>query len=154
VIEAYISQSKKFSFTTTKNRTLVARLNKACENAYYFGERLYQNKINQVALSKRVSSLLVGNGKNTYTYPNQDLYRDLENFIAGPIFQSEAFVLHVKLELKNHDVWRRIIVPKQITFPDLHETLRIVFGWKDCHLHEFSIFAGRPIGLDRTKGKE
>lgn len=154
VIEAYISQSKKFSFTTTKNRTLVARLNKACENAYYFGDRLDQNNINQVALSKRISGLLVGTGKNTYTHPNQDMYRDLENFNGGPIFQSEAFVLHVKLELKNHDVWRRIIVPKQITFPELHETLQIVFGWKDCHLHEFSIFAGRPIGLDSKKGKE
>jgi hypothetical protein len=154
VIEAYISQSNKFSFTTTKNRTLVARLNKACENTYYFGERIDQSKINQVTLSKWVSRLLVGNGKNTYTYPNQDLYRDLENLIGGSIFQSEAYVLHVKLELKNHNVWRRIIVPKQITFPDLHETLQIVFGWKDCHLHEFSILAGLPIDLERKKGKE
>jgi hypothetical protein len=154
VIETYISQSKKFSFTTTKNRTLVARLNKACENVYYFGERINQGQINQVALSKRVSRLLVGNGKNTYTNPNEDLYSDLESLTGGPIFQSEAFVLHAKLELKNHEVWRRIIVPKQITFPDLHETLQIVFGWKDSHLHEFSIFAGRPIDLDRTNGKE
>jgi hypothetical protein len=154
VIEAFISQSNKFSFTTTKNRTLVARLNKACENVYYFEERIDKSKINQVTLSKRISNLLVGNGKNTYTYPNQDLYRDLENLIGGPIFQSEAYVLNVKLELKNHEVWRRIIVPKQITFPDLHETLQIVFGWKNCHLHEFSIFAGRPIGLDSKKDKE
>jgi hypothetical protein len=154
VIEAYISQSNKFSFTTTKNRTLVARLNKACENVYYFGERIVQSKINQVTLSKRISNLLVGNGKNNYTYPNQDLYRDLENLIGGPIFQSEAYVLNVKLELINHKVWRRIIVPKQITFPDLHETLQIVFGWKDCHLHEFSILAGRPIGLNSKKDKE
>jgi hypothetical protein len=154
VIEAYISQSKKFSFTTTKNRTLVARLNKACENVYYFESRIDQSKIYQAALGKRVSSLLVGNGKNTYTNPNEDLYRDLENFIGGPIFQSEAFVLHVRLELKNNEVWRRVVVPKQITFPDLHKTLQIAFGWKDCHLHEFSIFAGRPMDLERPKGKE
>jgi hypothetical protein len=154
VIEAYISQSNKFSFTTTKNRTLVARLNKACENVYYFEERIDQGKINQVILSKKVSNFLVGNGKNSYTYPNQDLYSDLENQIGGPIFQPEAYVLHVKMELKNHNVWRRIIVPKQITFSDLHKTLQIVFGWKDCHLHEFSIFAGSPIDLERKKGKE
>jgi hypothetical protein len=154
VIEAFISQSKKITYTTTKNRTLVARLNKACENVYYFEDKLDQSKINQVTLSKRVSSLLVGNGKNAYTHPNQDLYSDLDNLTGGPIFQSEAFVLHVKLELENHNVWRRIIVPKHITFPDLHEALQIVFGWKDCHLHEFSIFASHPIDLDRTKGKE
>jgi hypothetical protein len=154
VIEAYISQSNKFSFTTTKNRTLVARLNKACENVYYFEERIDQSKIYQAALGKRVSSILVGNGKNTYTNSNEDLYRNLENFIGGPIFQSEAFVLHVRLELKSHEVWRRVIVPKQITFPNLHKTLQIAFGWKDCHLHEFSILAGRPIDLGRKKGKE
>jgi hypothetical protein len=82
------------------------------------------------------------------------MYRDLENLTGGPIFQSEAYVLHVKLELKNHNVWRKIIVPKQITFPDLHETLQIVFGWQDSHLHEFRILAGRPIGLNSKKDKE
>jgi hypothetical protein len=61
VIEAYISQAKEVSFSTTKNRTLVARLNKACENAYYFEEYINQHSIHQPALSKHISRLLVGN---------------------------------------------------------------------------------------------
>ncbi|MBM7661769.1 hypothetical protein JOC85_002572 [Bacillus mesophilus] len=140
VIEAFISSSKKFTYTTTKDRTMVARLNKACENVLYFEEDLIQQTINQVKMNKRISRFLVGNGKKDYRYPNQDLYRDLEVLAGEAIFYSEALVLHVKLNLKNHHVWRKVMVPKRITFPELHETLQIVFGWKDYHLHEFITF--------------
>lgn len=150
VIETYISSSSEITYTTTKNRTLVSRLNKACESVLYFEEDINQSEIIQTQLSKRLSRLLVGNGKNDYTQPNQELYKDLENLISGPIFHSEAFVLNVKLDLKHHNVWRKIIVPKNITFPELHETLQQVFGWTDSHLHEFIVFEksstfGKPM---------
>lgn len=154
VIEAYISQSKEFSFTTTKNRTLVARLNKACENVYYFEEYINQQSINQLAFSKHISRLLVGNGKNAYIIPNRELYLDLEKWIGAPIFHSEAFILHAKLNLENHQVWRRMIVPKHITFPDLHETLQTAFEWKDYHLHDFDIFSSGPISLEKKIRKD
>jgi hypothetical protein len=149
VIDAYISQAKEVSFSTTKNRTLVARLNKACENAYYFEEYINQQSIHQTAFSKHISRMLVGNGKNAYIIPNRELYLDLEKWIGGPIFQSEAFILHAKLNLEQHHVWRRIAVPKNITFPDLHETLQTAFGWQDYHLHDFDIFSSGPLSLEK-----
>jgi hypothetical protein len=151
VIETFISQSKEVTFTTTKNKTFVARLNKACENVYFYGRELNQHAINQPSLSKQASRLIVGNGKNDYTRPNEDLYKDLGSMTEGSIFNSEAFILHVKLNLQNHHVWRKIAVPKNFTFPDLHKTLQIVFGWQDYHLHEFIIFASRTINLGKKK---
>jgi hypothetical protein len=152
VIEAYISQSKEFSYTSTKDRTMVARLNKACENVEYFFEReLDQNSINQIALNKWVSRLLFGNGKKDYINPNKELYKDLEQLTGGPIFHSEAFVLKIKLNLENHDVWRRVIVPKQITFPELHKTIQRCFGWQDYHLHQFDIYPSSPRSLEKRK---
>ena len=145
VVEAYLSQSKEMTFTTTKNKTLVARLNKACENVYFYERELNQHLITQSILSKKASRFLIGNGKNDYTRPNEDLYSNLEKLTDGPIFQSEGIILLVKLNLKHHQVWRRIAIPKHITFPDLHKTLQIVFGWKDYHLHEFSIFQSGPV---------
>ena len=145
VVEGYLSQSKEITFTTTKNKTLVARLNKACENVYFYERELNQHSITQPILSKKASRLIVGNGKNDYTSPNEDLYSDLEKLTDGPIFQSEGIILLVKLNLEKHQVWRRIAVPKHISFPDLHKTLQIVFGWKDYHLHEFSIFPSGPV---------
>lgn len=154
VIEAYIPQSTKISFTTTKNRTFVARLNKLCEHVYHYDSEFNLITINQPLINKNISRAIVSNGKNDYIRPNECLYKDLGNLTSGPIFQSEALILHVKLCLQNHNVWRKIIVPKNIHFPDLHNSLQTAFGWNDNHLHEFLIYAGRPFDLDNIKHVE
>lgn len=154
VIEAFLAQSKEMTFTSTKDRTGVARLNKACEHVYVMESDLDQNTIYQVALSKLASRMLVGSGKNTYIVPNEALFNDLEGLTKGTIFNSEAIVLKVTLEMENTSVWRRIVVPKRMTFPNLHKTLQIAFNWHDYHLHNFTIFAGKPFDPDRMKSKE
>jgi hypothetical protein len=151
VIETYLSKSKEISFTTTKNRSYVARLNKACDPVYLYEGELNQQSLNQIALNKNASRLYVGHGTKDYIKPNQALYQDLENLTRGPIFQSDAFLLHIKLNMEIHSIWRRAIVPKQITFPELHETIQIMFGWQDYHLHDFTIFASSPSSLNKRK---
>jgi hypothetical protein len=34
-------------------------------------------------------------------------------------------------------IWRRVRVERSVTFKHLHETLQIVMGWQNSHLHEF-----------------
>lgn len=36
-------------------------------------------------------------------------------------------------------VWRRIQVPDSYSFWDLHVAIQDAMGWKDCHLHEFTV---------------
>jgi len=36
-------------------------------------------------------------------------------------------------------VWRRIQVPETYSFWDLHVAIQDAMGWKDCHLHEFTL---------------
>lgn len=50
-------------------------------------------------------------------------------------------VVKVTLENTHPPVWRRLILPSQISFADLHDILQIAFGWEEDHLHEFS-FSG------------
>lgn len=154
VIEAFLAQSKEITFTSTKDRTGVARLNKACENVYVMEGDLDQNSMYQVALSKQASRLIVGSGNNKYIEPNEALFSDLEGLAKGPIYNAEAIVLKVTLELENASIWRRIVVPKRMTFPDLHMTLQRTFNWHDYHLHNFTIFAGKPFDPDRMKSRE
>ncbi|MBM6619133.1 plasmid pRiA4b ORF-3 family protein [Bacillus suaedaesalsae] len=151
VIENYLSHFNEVKFSTTKDRKLVARLNKACENVCFYEEEIHPHGIQQPILNKQLSRLIVGNGKNDYITPSEELFRNLEGLTGGQIFHSEAYILHVTLELENHEVWRRIAVPKHITFPDLHKTLQISFGWQDCHLHEFSIYKSMPTSLNQSK---
>ncbi|WP_339147993.1 MULTISPECIES: plasmid pRiA4b ORF-3 family protein [unclassified Sutcliffiella] len=146
VIEAYLNSSTETIYTKTKDRKLVARLNKACE-AVHFGESFWEpDSLVQVKMSKWISSMLVGDGKKAYLYPNVQMYKDLEEFSRQPVFNTEALVLKVTLELEKYNVWRRITVPAGITFPELHSVLQTAFTWQNSHLHDFEIFEKKEDG--------
>lgn len=34
-------------------------------------------------------------------------------------------------------VWRRVIIPADVTFRRLHDVIQFSMGWKDYHLYEF-----------------
>jgi hypothetical protein len=44
-------------------------------------------------------------------------------------------------------VWRRIQVPAEYTFWDLHVAIQDSMGWLDCHLHMFSFGKRITIGI-------
>jgi hypothetical protein len=115
-------------------------MNKACEAVYYFEDLIDSESIVNISLSKRISRLLVGAGKNQYVYPNEELYKGLENFAQEKIFWQKAVQIKVTLDLEGIQVWRRLVVPLNREFEDLHEILQVAFNWKDDHLHEFHLY--------------
>lgn len=38
-------------------------------------------------------------------------------------------------------IWRRIVVPGQVTLSHLHRILQVVMGWENSHLHQFIVGA-------------
>ncbi|MDJ0355445.1 plasmid pRiA4b ORF-3 family protein [Paenarthrobacter sp. PH39-S1] len=50
-----------------------------------------------------------------------------------------APVLQLKIQLKNAKppIWRRVLVPADMPLDQLHSVIQSVFGWLDCHLHNF-----------------
>lgn len=48
-----------------------------------------------------------------------------------------GFQVKVVLEGVQPPLWRRILLPDQLSFADLHVILQIVFGWQEEHLHDF-----------------
>ena len=46
----------------------------------------------------------------------------------------------IKIELMDSEplIWRRIIVPANITFKRLHDTIQFAMGWGNSHLYEFN----------------
>jgi Fe-S-cluster formation regulator IscX/YfhJ len=50
-------------------------------------------------------------------------------------------ILTLEIELRDVEprVWRRIEVPSTLSFFDLHSTIMDAMGWRDTHLHEFTI---------------
>src|ERR1017187_2384819 len=52
-------------------------------------------------------------------------------------------------------IWRRLLVPAEVTLAQLHDVLQAVMGWQDCHMHEFRMgrrYFGRPDPEDRLMG--
>ncbi len=48
---------------------------------------------------------------------------------------ARRFVFHV--QLRHTDVWRRISLPVESSFAQLHAAIQDAFGWEDCHLYAF-----------------
>lgn len=56
-------------------------------------------------------------------------------------FKYDAFELLITLDLEVYKATRRIIVPADIEFTQLHKVLQYVFDWDDSHLHDFTILS-------------
>ena len=76
-----------------------------------------------------------------------------------PTFQFKIELKH----LKEPPVWRRLLVPDNIAFGDLHLVIQIAFGWQNYHLWQFSPkgFGSEPLikpyfedGFDDFQGAE
>lgn len=54
-------------------------------------------------------------------------------------------ILQLRIELLDIQplIWRRIQVPADYSFWDLHVAIQSAFGWNDSHLHEFQVPGGR-----------
>lgn len=52
---------------------------------------------------------------------------------------TDVLVFKVSLEDVIPKVWRRLVVPGDSTFYDLHCAIQDAFGWEDSHLHSFRV---------------
>lgn len=63
----------------------------------------------------------------------------------------EIYQLRIWIRKISPQIWRRLLVRSDSTIAELHDTLQIVFGWSDDHLHQFLI-RGKPYGVGRIGG--
>ncbi|HAJ93773.1 MAG TPA: plasmid pRiA4b ORF-3 family protein [Synergistaceae bacterium] len=47
----------------------------------------------------------------------------------------------IKIELKDFEplIWRKVVIPTEMTFENLHMVIQIAMGWQDYHLYSFEI---------------
>lgn len=59
-------------------------------------------------------------------------------FIPLPAF-GDTFDLRVTLLHIEPAVWRAVRVPADVSLATVHDVLQAAFGWKNCHLHDFTV---------------
>lgn len=97
-------------------------------------------------LSKKVSTVIVGDGNNDFIDPDEETYEYLQKLTDQSIFWVHAVELEVTLLLEDHHVWRRLVVPLNRNFRQLHDILQVAFNWKNYHLHEFYLYETTETG--------
>lgn len=60
-----------------------------------------------------------------------------------------VYRLKVSLRRISPMIWRRLLVPEEMTLFGLHRTIQIAFSWEDYHLHAFKLH-GRHYGTTWT----
>ena len=49
----------------------------------------------------------------------------------------EVYAIKITLLGTAPPIWRRVLVPREITLRNLHKTVQTVMGWSNSHLHQF-----------------
>ena len=45
----------------------------------------------------------------------------------------------IKIQLEGLDVWRRVVMPAEVSFNALHRVIQYSMGWYNCHLYQFEL---------------
>ncbi len=72
---------------------------------------------------------------------------------TAPVYQ-----LKVTLVDSDPPIWRRILVPADMSLARLHDVLQVAMGWQDAHLHAFNVdgeeYAPPEVSEDLETGDE
>lgn len=52
---------------------------------------------------------------------------------------TQVYQLKITLKHTKPPIWRRVLVPDNLTLNQLHHVIQVAMGWYDAHLHEFNI---------------
>jgi len=67
----------------------------------------------------------------------------------------EIYQIKVTLLGTDPPIWRRLLVPADLTLEQLHHVLQLAMGWEGCHMHEFRIGPqrfGTPTPMEKAFG--
>jgi hypothetical protein len=136
VIEHYLADAGEPVFAKSKDRSQTARLSQACDTVEFIARN--KEASDPVSIGIRGSQLLVGGSSGQqYFYPGEKMMDDLKRLGIEPMYKCHAFELVARLDLERSDAVRKLIVPANITFRQLHNILQAAFGWSNDHLYDF-----------------
>ncbi|MDR2525842.1 MAG: plasmid pRiA4b ORF-3 family protein [Oscillospiraceae bacterium] len=138
VIERYFAEAGELSYARNADRKMTAQLNKSTDSAW----GSLRNYSEDVDLSVCASAAAIFGADETYK-PKDKFLGLLERY-GLPVRKSRALDLNVRLYLDGKDALRKLRVPASLSFEKLHKLLQAAFGWANCHLYSFGLFAKWP----------
>ncbi len=144
LIDEYISRAGEIEFTANHDRKMTAAINRqGLEAAYVVGRHVNMRggKIEyDDSLGHILSNNIINYGKEDRYVPRERMLEMLSSLTGKPAYKYRAFELCVTLDLDVYKAVRRLIVPADMEFTQLHGVLQSVFNWKYRHLFDFTVF--------------
>lgn len=143
IVEAYMKQAGDPVFTANHDPKLTAWVNRQGLDAAFLVGREVNESADDIKFSdtfgRKISSEIVNySGKSADSYiPAEKMIKALEQLTGKPAYNYRAFELLVTLDLEVYKATRRVIVPANIEFAQLHDLLQELYKWDNCHLHDF-----------------
>jgi len=65
------------------------------------------------------------------------------------------FVIKAPIKIADIEppIWRRLLLPRELNFAQLHKVIQAAFGWTDSHLHQF-VVGGLVVGAPEFDEEE
>jgi len=148
IIDEYLQRDKGIFYGKTRNRSMVTKLNSSTSNLHMSHRALEKDRIIQRSLSRLESRYPVGHGGYPYKLMLTNLHA-FDPYKKKSIIETPLYQLKIQLELKGHEIYRRVAVPALFTFRQLHKIISATFDWQERHLHLFEIdnTYGNPIQI-------
>jgi len=142
VIDKYFAEGGVIRYVKNSDRSLTSKLNKACYYAEFVAQNIEDAAVYSDTLGVLASHGFVGDISGDYFHPDEKMQEDLKQFGIEPVVCYKALELTATLALEKQDAVRKLIVPADITFLQLHKVLQTVFEWQNCHLFSFAVYDG------------
>ncbi|MBQ7599046.1 MAG: plasmid pRiA4b ORF-3 family protein, partial [Clostridia bacterium] len=102
-----------------------------------------------IRIIKMINNCPVGVITDDPYFPRDRMLSQLEEKYGRTPVSLEAFEIEAVMDLAVYKARRKLIVPLDSTFRDLHVMLQIAFGWSDYHLYEFK--AGKTCIMENDE---
>jgi hypothetical protein len=138
---AYFGQAGKVEFVQNKDRQLTTHVNTAGRDLSFFAMREHpgSDKVFDDSFAAIYDHRTVGIGTMNQHNLRDSMFSELSKLAAKPIYDYKAFEIQITLDVEIYQVTRRLIVPADISFPQLHMVIQRAMGWKWVHMHEFVV---------------
>lgn len=146
IVSEYMRLAGEVEFVKNSNRQTASWVTKAgLECAFYVGreyndiaKKIFKDTVGSSANFRYVH--YSGNSNDGFT-PAKEMINALSKLTGKQPYKYRAYELLVTLDLEAYKAQRRLIVPADIEFSQLHKVLQTVYEWKNYHLYDFAIFS-------------
>lgn len=144
LVDEYLRLAGEIVYTKNSSRHASAWVTKSgLECAFHIGreyngiDKMYSDVLG-VAANYRIVN--VSNDRDEGYYPYRAMIKAMEELTAIQPYKSRAFELRITLDLEVYTAERKVLVPEDMSFANLHKVIQSVFNWRNYHLYDFTIY--------------